>query len=567
MIFSNIKDIKMKKIYILSLIVFIVSVIFLNCNDSDDSVPIGYIPPIEEILKNMTTTSSQPLTRKAKLEITEGPQSHEVLTENTVTFKWNYLPPNYDSAVIKYRVALEPISDGYFDIGSATEYTFNNLLNIDYKFHLSVKDETNGLEIKLERVFSIGEDITNPDVLFLIAKNDINKLGEHFYEYLSDIETKNKILRTDCIDGGTCEDVRMHIQKYKDTLEGVIIIGKIPVGWFERTDPDYGYEVFPIDLYYMDLDGGWFDSDGDEIFDYYNGSYGPDIWLARIDQTPFYSYDDYFKKVMEYKKGNLKIGNQNALAYINKDWVYTVDQGYYKSVLEAVYGNNNVTVVEWPSTSANDYLNQLQIGYEYVHNMTHAAPHYLYFDDSTGSNYETIDYNDIVSAKPKVHFHNCFNCSGCRFTEDDAICLGYTYFSSDYGLGSVGSAKTGSMLFFEEYYTPLSQGKTFGEAYLEWFENNYDRDEYYGYPFDAEGWFFGMTYLGDPFLKPKISTMKRLVMDMKKTYIDHITLKKRMVEHHKRYGRDTTGDKERYENRYLKDKPIEINRLKFVQKN
>ncbi len=62
------------------------------------------------------------------------------------------------------------------------------------------------------------------------------------------------------------KDVRSLLQN-EATLVGALLIGNIPAAWFEiENDFDkYGYTKFPIDLYYMDLDGDWIDSDNNGI--------------------------------------------------------------------------------------------------------------------------------------------------------------------------------------------------------------------------------------------------------------------------------------------------------------
>jgi len=60
----------------------------------------------------------------------------------------------------------------------------------------------------------------------------------------------------------------------------------------------------------------------------------------------------------------------------------------------------------------------------------------------------------------------------------------------------VGSAKTGSMLEFDDYYRPLGEGKSIGRSFLEWFaaraEGGFDDGEV--------TWFYGMNFQGDPTL-------------------------------------------------------------------
>jgi len=126
-------------------------------------------------------------------------------------------------------------------------------------------------------------------------------------------------------------------------------------------------------------------------------------------------------------------------------------------------------------------------------------------------------YDQIAQINPKVHFYNQFNCSGARYVEDP--CMGYNYIlDSDYGLNSVGSTKSGSMLNFEDFYTPLAQGKTFGQSFLEWFQINGE---------SSWAWFYGMTLLGDPTL-----TIEALPTSNQLSIVDG------PVEHRRRFNPD-----------------------------
>lgn len=74
---------------------------------------------------------------------------------------------------------------------------------------------------------------------------------------------------------------------------------------------------------------------------------------------------------------------------------------------------------------------------------------------------------------------------------------GWYIFETEYGLLSVGSTKTGAMLCFDDFYWPLGQGTTFGEAFLIWAQLNMETcaEEY------SRPWFYGMCVQGDPTLK------------------------------------------------------------------
>ena len=77
--------------------------------------------------------------------------------------------------------------------------------------------------------------------------------------------------------------------------------------------------------------------------------------------------------------------------------------------------------------------------------------------------------------------------------------MGAVYaFCTSAGLASVGSTKTGSMMQFTQFYYPMGQGASIGEAYKDWWDyiatNGLSRDE--------KSWHLGMVLLGDPSLMP-----------------------------------------------------------------
>ena len=75
-------------------------------------------------------------------------------------------------------------------------------------------------------------------------------------------------------------------------IEGAILIGDLAVPWYEMTEPwDSSHSEFPCDLYYMELNGNWGDSDNDGMFDTHTGP-GPyaDIWAGRLYASSMHAY-------------------------------------------------------------------------------------------------------------------------------------------------------------------------------------------------------------------------------------------------------------------------------------
>ncbi|MCK4653327.1 MAG: hypothetical protein KAU01_02660, partial [Candidatus Cloacimonetes bacterium] len=94
-------------------------------------------------------------------------------------------------------------------------------------------------------------------------------------------------------------------------------------------------------------------------------------------------------------------------------------------------------------------------------------------------------------------FYNLFACSNSRFTESNNM-GGMYLFGNGYCVGTIGSTKTGSMLWFEDFYEPLSLEGTLGEALRQWWEVSVDTGPDWMW---ERSWFYGMAIQGDPSLK------------------------------------------------------------------
>ncbi|MDG6219209.1 MAG: hypothetical protein QCI00_07190, partial [Candidatus Thermoplasmatota archaeon] len=111
-----------------------------------------------------------------------------------------------------------------------------------------------------------------------------------------------------------------------------------------------------------------------------------------------------------------------------------------------------------------------------------------YFDKGDWVFSETIQEND-----PPVLFYNLFACSAGRFTEENYLAGSYI-FNTSYGLVSIASSKTGSMLNFKDFTIPLSIGKSVGEAFVDWFNAQTPFLQW------QKEWYYGMVLCGDPTL-------------------------------------------------------------------
>ncbi len=311
--------------------------------------------------------------------------------------------------------------------------------------------------------------------------------------------------------GTSAVDMKNIIVSYydSDNIVGVILIGNILSAWYEMYEdfnndgiPDGDLVEFPIDLFFSDLDGQWLDLDQNGKFDCHWGLVHPDIWIGRIkadnlsycDSTEVQMINNYFERNHLYRTGSLQSSNI-ALAYIDDDWA---DWGYeYQSALQYVYSEVEL-INDINETTAEDYrTNRLPADYEFIQVHVHSSPMAHYFYQDNGSNYQLVNNYELPIINPKAYFYNLFACSNAHFETENNM-GGLYLLADDFCLGTIGSTKTGSMLFFEDFYEPLSFENTIGEAFQLWWQQNVDTGLNNWW---ERSWFYGMVILGDPTLK------------------------------------------------------------------
>lgn len=96
---------------------------------------------------------------------------------------------------------------------------------------------------------------------------------------------------------------------------------------------------------------------------------------------------------------------------------------------------------------------------------------------------------------PDAYFYNLFACSNSLFTQPDYMAGWYLFDKSGgsrcNGMALVGSAKTGSMLLFENFYGAMGTGRTIGEAFVEWWKALGATHE-----LGERQWYYGMVLAG-----------------------------------------------------------------------
>jgi hypothetical protein len=283
-----------------------------------------------------------------------------------------------------------------------------------------------------------------------------------------------------------------------NSIDGAFLIGELAIAWYEMPifndqGDTTGWDIFPCDLYYMDVDGEWLDNERDNgIHDDHAGNVEPDIWIGRF-YTPTMTYHDinesqlvvrYLNKVHRYREGTLRLKNQ-GFSYVDHDWAgFHMENEVFKLYDEVTFINDGIN----GNVTSSDYKNRIQAAinnkYEWMYIAAHSSPQDHFFHDGSSFSSEEIDPLDV-----QVMFYLNFNCSAASYREDDCLCNWYVM-QEPFGLLSVGSTKGGSMLEQDDYYEPLSLGYTFGEAFKYWGIENYE----------IRDWHYGLVCIGDPTL-------------------------------------------------------------------
>ncbi|MCK4250755.1 hypothetical protein KAX97_04880, partial [candidate division WOR-3 bacterium] len=98
--------------------------------------------------------------------------------------------------------------------------------------------------------------------------------------FTQDLINAGYSIQLDTMSGMSHTTLRNHLASISD-LVGAIFIGEIPIAWFE-TNGFGGWEEYPHDLYFCDLNGTYIDADADGIYDDHTGNVAPEIWVGRI---------------------------------------------------------------------------------------------------------------------------------------------------------------------------------------------------------------------------------------------------------------------------------------------
>ena len=314
------------------------------------------------------------------------------------------------------------------------------------------------------------------------------------------------------VDGGEPEDLKELIKEYYDSgLDGAVFVGSLPAAWYEVPNDHYwweggrGYANWTCDLFFMDLDGQWDDTDSNGIYDLHtegSGDVEPEVFVGRIDTSTMSYYGSevdllcsYLDKNHSYWCGDIVL-NRYGLAYIDYDW-----RNEHTNYFSYLFGPGNYDSLKWQSEnnlvtkhdySDNRLLNPL---YEFIQVWTHAT--YLYHDFHTGG---SLYHYEVHAKNPRALGYNIDGCHACDWAAggwERFLGGSYVYNDSPSSLVVIGSTKVGGMLGFDAFYESLGKNRCLGEAFSDWFKDRLNSGQEKGY---IIGWHYGMTIIGDPLI-------------------------------------------------------------------
>ena len=217
----------------------------------------------------------------------------------------------------------------------------------------------------------------NKSLAVLVNQSIYPSIAQSLNLYRSDLELEGYNVYIQQVSGGTPEDIKSWVyDRYLEGSTGILFVGDITAAWAEVSG-----DQFPSDLFYMDLDGSWWDNDTDGVYEVHiagSGDMGPEIYVGRIyASTLLYDSEEnminqYFEKTHAYRIGELT-EPWRGLEYVEEDW-FDMDVN-----LDCVYGSNVTRHDYGFFTTAADYLNQMDVGQHFVQVCVHSYSGGHYF--------------------------------------------------------------------------------------------------------------------------------------------------------------------------------------------
>jgi len=346
---------------------------------------------------------------------------------------------------------------------------------------------------------SLGEDADDGryELLIAVSSSIASAIEEPLTQHRRDLLDEGAQSRVLIRSGGDIASLKLALREQHEQfgIEGALLVGTLPAAWYEMSS-DFGpwgifEEEFPCDLYLADLDQGWEDTDENGMLDTHpdfaadtNGRL--ELFVSRLPGDAV-QVGAYLDRAHEFRQNGSGL-SRTAVCFIDDDWhdpAYRVIDQTWR--LDELYsGVNHYQTVE--DTDKDDYLQIVtDPGAEFIYQVIHSDQARL--DIYEGDQRTFLTAQDLMEEDLRTGFHILNNCSGSKFTD---TCIAHAYLFSDSGLATLGTTKVGGVIYPTWFTGPLLEGKSWGEAFRQWFEDD---------GFSDEAWFLGIVILGDPMLR------------------------------------------------------------------
>jgi hypothetical protein len=237
----------------------------------------------------------------------------------------------------------------------------------------------------------------NNRVDFFVQETLVPALRQSLDTLAADLARETTDVAVFSVSGTSAESLKALLAaEYQTGMTSAVFVGDLPIAWFQliddwnsngMRDPGEGYEEFPCDLFFMDLDGTWADNmvrldsldslvpGSDSIYDLHDGTITPEIAVSRLPASKIGDaaalLTAYFDKSHRYRNGELAVSDR-ALVYIDDDWIPNSTQ-WYNDV--GLLYPDRVYVVDAETTRIADYRPRIDsAAYQWISLMSHSWP-------------------------------------------------------------------------------------------------------------------------------------------------------------------------------------------------
>ncbi len=285
-------------------------------------------------------------------------------------------------------------------------------------------------------------------------------------------------------------------------IRGLIILGHTDLYAISEIS-HISYELYPMDLYLMDLDGEYVDSDNNSYIDRVYDPDGegprdiyPEIFLGRIH--PHSKYDQSLIFYVLNKSISVLLGRvpimYNACAFIDDVGTASTYAYHIYSAYNLLYNTTLVNGSE--ETTASTYLSFLSKKWGLFMHFIHGSQWYISIYHNGA--YETVDTADVKTHGMGGQINILVSCLVGDYTFIGEY-FAEAFLELPMTISVIASTKVGfALMYRQKFLADLYLGYCVGEAFIDQFSKTigfWANDQ--EYPINVGVW-GGLTLLGDP---------------------------------------------------------------------